>query len=399
MKNALTVFKKEFYRVMSDRRLIFTAILLPGLAIYIMYSLIGNALGDEIDDIETHTIVMYTENLPSDVEDLLMATEREFEIIDLSDSTIDEVKDGILNGEVDLLVRFPADFETTITNYDQVDYQLPEIYTYYNPGEKYSNNSYYLLNTVLSQYSLSISYTRFGEGMFVFLQDVTNEDHEIFDENKAQGQGFATLLPMLIIMFLFSGAMSIGPDSIAGEKERGTIATLLVTPIKRSELAIGKVLSLSIISLMSATSSFVGIMFSLPKLMQGESLSTNIYGITEYISIFGVLLATVLVIVGLISMVSAYAKTIKEASMLILPLYFVSIIVSFSTMFSGEAASNSLVYLIPIYSSVQMLISILTFELVPLNFVLMVSSSLVYVAVLIFIINKLFQSEKVMFSK
>lgn len=399
MKNAITVFKKEFYRVMSDRRLIFTAIFLPGLAIYIMYSLIGNALGNEVDDIETHAIIIYTENLPSDVEDLLIATERDFEFHEYSELTYDEIKEGILHGTIDLLVRFPADFETLILNYDQVDYQIPEIYTYYNPGEKYSNNAYYLTNSVLNEYSFSISYERFGDEMFVFQTDVTNEDHIIVDENKAQGQGFASLLPMLIIMFLFSGAMSIGPDSIAGEKERGTIATLLVTPIKRSELAIGKVLSLSVISLMSATSSFIGIMLSLPNLIGGDSLSTDIYGINEYISIFAVLLATVLVIVGLISMISAYAKTIKEASMLILPLYFVSIIVGISTMFSGEAATNPVMYLIPIYSSVNMLISVLTFEIVPIHFVLMMISSFVYVAILIFIINRLFQSEKVMFSK
>ena len=115
--------------------------------------------------------------------------------------------------------------------------------------------------------------------------------------------------------------------------------------------------------------------------------------------LLGVLIATVLVIVGLVSMISAYAKSIKEASMLILPLYFVSIIVGVSTMFSSEAASNPVMYLIPIYSSVNMLISVLTLDVVPLHFLLMVASSLVYVAILIFIINKLFQSEKVMFSK
>ncbi|MFQ7035420.1 MAG: ABC transporter permease subunit [Candidatus Borkfalkia sp.] len=52
--------------------------------------------------------------------------------------------------------------------------------------------------------------------------------------------------------------MGIAPESIAGEKERGTIATLLVTPIKRSELVVGKVLSLSALSSLSAISSFIG---------------------------------------------------------------------------------------------------------------------------------------------
>jgi sodium transport system permease protein len=212
------------------------------------------------------------------------------------------------------------------------------------------------------------------------------------------------LLPMLIVMFLFSGAMSIGPDSIAGEKERGTIATLLVTPVKRFEIAIGKVMSLSVISLMSATSSFVGIIFGLRNMMTAASdgeagLDASIYGANDYLMIIAVLFATVLVIVGIISVISTYARTIKEASMLILPFYFVSIIIGVSSMFSGEAATNTLMYLVPIYSSVNMLISILTFSVVPTHFMLMVISSVVYVSILIYVMNRLFQSEKVMFSK
>ena len=207
------------------------------------------------------------------------------------------------------------------------------------------------------------------------------------------------MLILLIIMFLFSGAMSIGPDSIAGEKERGTIATLLITPIKRSEIAIGKVLSLSVISLFSATSSFTGILLSLPKLMQGAEVDISIYGVREFVILFTVLLATVLFIVGIISVISAYAKTIKEASMLIMPVYFISIFIGVSTMMSGEANPNQMLYLIPIYNSVHVIISILTFEIVPTTFFIMVGSNLVYVAILIYILNKFFQSEKIMFAK
>lgn len=397
MKNAMTIFKKEFYRVMSDRRLIFTAILLPGLAIYVMYSFMGNAIGNEVEDIQEHTIILYEENMPDEITTLINDSEYDIEIHDFNELAFDDIKEQILQGQIDLLVRFPADFETSIDNYETSD--VPEVFTYYNPGEKYSSNAYGVVTGILGLYRNQVSLTRFGEDVYVFYTDLTNDEHVIMDEEKATGQGFASLMPMLIIMFLFSGAMSIGPDSIAGEKERGTIATLLVTPIKRSELAIGKVISLSLIALMSAASSFVGIMLSLPRLMQGQELDTNIYGLSEYLMLFGVLLATVLVIVGLVSMISAYAKSIKEASMLILPLYFVSIIVGVSTMFSGEASANLWVYLVPIYSSVNMLISVLTFEVVPLHFLLMVLSSIAYVGILIYIINKLFQSEKVMFSK
>ncbi len=400
MNNILTVFKKEFYRVMSDKRLIFTAIFLPGLAIYLMYSFMGNAIGNQVDEVESHTIILYTENMPDTLRDQIVGDDqRDVEFHDFDDMPYDDIKAGILEGDIDVLIRFPENFETTISQYDQPGYVVPEVMTSYNPGERYSNSAYYYLLSHLNAYGFDISYDRLGEDMFAFHTDLTNPDHIIMDEQRASGQSFAMLLPMLIVMFLFSGAMTIGPDSIAGEKERGTIATLLVTPIKRGELAVGKVMSLSIIALMSATSSFIGIFLSLPMLMQGEELDANIYGVGEYLSIFGVLLATVLVIVGLVSAISAYAKSIKEASMMILPLYFLSVIVGVSSMFSGEAATNPLMYLVPIYSSVNMLIGIMTFEIVPLHFLLMVISSVVYVAILIFIINKLFQSEKVMFSK
>lgn len=198
--------------------------------------------------------------------------------------------------------------------------------------------------------------------------------------------------------------MGIGPDSIAGEKERGTIATLLVTPVKRFEIAIGKVMSLSVISLMGATSSFIGIIFGLKNMLNSASggetgIDASIYGVNDYLMIVVVLFATVLVIVGIISVISTYAKTIKEAGMFIMPFYLVSIIIGLSSMFSGEAATNTLLYLVSIYSSVNMLISILTFNVVPMQLLLMVVSSVVYVSILIYVMNRLFQSEKVMFSK
>jgi sodium transport system permease protein len=229
--------------------------------------------------------------------------------------------------------------------------------------------------------------------------NATDDTYEIYDEQKATGQGVASLLPMLIVMFLFSGAMSIGPDSIAGEKERGTIATLLITPIKRRDIAIGKVMSLSLVSLMSATSSFIGIMLSLPKLMQGEEIDLAIYGVFEFVMLFTILLATVLVIVGLISIISAYAKTIKEASMLILPFYFGAVILGVTSMFSDDTQSNLFMYLIPLYNTIQMLIGILTFDINTAAYLVTIISSLVYVSIFVFILNRMFQSEKIMFSK
>lgn len=408
MKNALIVFKKEFYRVVSDKRLLFSTILLPGLMIFGMYSLMGNAIQGESEDVQNHELNIYTENIPSDIKTMMendilttaVEKKRIVEFTEVTNESFEDIEEMILNGEIDLFVTFDDNFIEVITNFDEANPVMPNLNTYYNPGEDYSSTAYSYFYSYLSFYKSSILNERYSEGVSVFTVDIANDNQEIFNRDEAIGKGFASIIPMLIMMFLFSGAMSIGPDSIAGEKERGTIATLLVTPVKRSEIAIGKVLSLSVIALMSAVSSFIGIILSLPKLMQmSGDLDVNIYGVKEYVQILVILLATVLVIIGIVSVVSAFAKTIKEASMLILPFYFISIIVGITSMFSKDAAESAYMYLIPLYSSVNMLVSILTFSVVPLHFTLTVISSVVYVAILIYIMNRLFSNEKVMFSK
>ncbi|MCK7484352.1 MAG: ABC transporter permease subunit [Bacillus subtilis] len=113
----------------------------------------------------------------------------------------------------------------------------------------------------------------------------------------------STLLPMLVVMFMFTGAMAIGPESIAGEKERGTIATLLVTPVKRREIALGKVFSLGVLSLISAAS----------VVRRHRSLVCRICSASRYVDveastasptaahILALMFSTVFVIVGVIS--------------------------------------------------------------------------------------------------
>lgn len=398
MKNILTVFRKEFYRVISDRRLLFTAVLLPGLAIYLIYSLMGNIIGGQMEEVETHEMIVYTEHMSEEFQAFLDSQDLNVRYEDGENLSASERDGMLLEGDMDLFLSFPEDFDEQLASYEGQT-SLPDVEMFYNPSKQFSSNTFYQFQSQLSVFQQAIGVERHGLDYYVFSINEGGEEYEVFDEQKATGQGLAALLPMLIVMFLFSGAMSIGPDSIAGEKERGTIATLLVTPVKRSDIAIGKVMSLSLVSLMSATSSFIGIMFSLPNLMQGENIDLSIYGAFEFFMLFTILLATVLVIVGLISIVSAYAKTIKEASMLILPFYFGAVILGVSSMFSDDTQTNVLFYVIPLYNTIQMLIGILTFEINTAAYLVTVLSSLVYVSIFVYILNRMFQSEKIMFSK
>ena len=106
-----------------------------------------------------------------------------------------------------------------------------------------------------------------------------------------------------------------------------------------------------------------------------------------------------LLLVALISIVSAFAKTMKEAQTLVMPLMLVVMFLGITAMFGNGASNNSAVYLIPLYNSVQSMVSILTFDISALHLLLTVGSNLVYALLGALVLTRMFRSEKIIFSK
>jgi len=210
------------------------------------------------------------------------------------------------------------------------------------------------------------------------------------------------MMPMLLFIFLFSGCMGLALESITGEKERGTLATLLVSPLKRSELAVGKILSLAALSFLSGAVTAIATILALPNLMAGgidESVGVAIYSITDYILLALVILTTLLVMVSMVSIVSAFSKTVKEAGQATMPLMIVVMLVGVSGMFGSGAPAEPIYYIIPLYSSVQSMSGIFSLDYSVVNIVLSCVSSIIYAGLGGFILTKMFNSEKIMFSR
>ena len=389
MKNILTVFKKEWDRVIKDRRLVLMVILLPGLLIFTIYSVMGTVINNQTEPMANIAIV----NEPASFTDFYSSYENldNLTVKEITASEIADYENLIDNKEWTMVISFPEDIE----NYDGLG-DKPVVYIYYNVNDLDSSNTVNRFTNYLQSYEKYLSELLFSDRVYFNLVQSSTE----MNENEIMGSVLSQLLPMLVIMFLFSGAMSIGPEAIAGEKERGTISTILITPVKRSEIAMGKILGLSVLSLLSAVSSFLGIILSLPKLMNYEGANIAIYGLGQYLLILLILFSTIFVIVGIISILSAYAKSVKEASAYIMPIYILTIIVSISTSFSSMESPNILLFIVPIFNSVQSLRAILTFSDQALIYTLItVFANIIYLGVFIYILNKMFNSEKIMFAK
>lgn len=382
---------KEFKRFFSDKRLAFTTIILPGLMIYIIYSIMGDGLMSAFSVDEDYKAKVYSYNAPESAYEV--AESVDIELIKTDD--IEGVKEQISEKECDALLIFPENFDEIVgENKDGTD--IPEIEIIYNQVEPKSSVTLQKIQAVFEAYRFELIKPAYN----IKATDVaTAED--------SAGMIFSMMLPMLLMIFIFTSCMGVAPESIAGEKERGTIATLLVSPIKRSEIAIGKILSLSGIALMSGTSSFLGVMLSLPKLMGADAMEgqeimdVSVYQPIQFVWVFLIILSSILMINALISVISANAKSVKEAMTLISPLMMVVMFVGIMPMLmgSGDTTAPIQAYIIPFYGIVQCLNDIFSFEYATINIVITIVSNLAYAFGLVFLLTKMFENEKVMFSK
>ncbi|QSX06528.1 ABC transporter permease [Sedimentibacter sp. zth1] len=391
MKSSIvTIIKKEFARFFGDKRLFFTTVIMPGLMIYIMYSLMGGAFSNVFSVDEEYASKVNIVNLPQSVETMLSELS-----LDKKDITVDDVtvsKEQIVNEKLDLLIVFPENFDEIVPSFDNISNEKAlNIDMYYNSASTKSQNIYSIISDILDKYETSLSNK--------FDINNTDEAHDLATEKASTGMMFSLIMPMLLMIFLFQACMAIAPESIAGEKERGTIAPLLVTPIKRSNLAIGKIIALAVIALLSGISSALGTMLSLPKLMNFGDVSAAVYGINDYILLGTVIISTILFLVAVVSILSANAKTIKEAQTSSAPLMFVITILGVTSMFGNGAKTELFYYFLPFYNSLQCMNSIFTFKVIQMNIIVAVLSNLAYTGIGVFVLAKMFKSEKIMFNK
>lgn len=393
--NVLTIMKKELARFLGDKRLAFSAILLPGIMIFVMYTFMGSAMENMFGGDDTPPEIAAV-NMPASISAMFEASELTYEEIDNGDTAaIDEKKELISTKDYDLLMVFPENFDTLVAEYANNGTPAPNLEMYYNSADTDSSAIYSQVYALLDTYETMMS-NRFDINR---VEDGDDTVADLASEKDASAQIFSYLMPFLLVIFLFSGCMAVAPEAIAGEKERGTLSTLLVTPLRRSELALGKILAITIIAVMSAASSTIGTILSLPNLMGSEAMELNIfYTVSDYLLLALVILCTVLLFVSLISILSAYAKSIKEAQTYVTPLMIVVMLIGISGMF-GLTFDSPLVYLVPVYNSVQCMSAIFSFELSQLSIIVTVVSNLVYCGLLVFLLTRMFNSEKIMFAR
>lgn len=380
MKEIQTIVNKEIHKFWGNKRTVFTTIILPGLAIWILYTALGGILKSRTNDSTLCNI--YTVNINSENE-IYQRISSFFLLTPVNGNSINEYKEKIAGGENSLLLIFPTCFseiEKGITD-------IPgEVQLYYNSSSNISVLSYESVISILNDFENSLCNA--------YNINSGSEKYDLSTEGKVVSL-LSNLLPMLLLGLVFSSGMTIAAESIAGEKENGTLNTLLVTPVLRRNIAFAKIIAMTIISTTSAISSFIGTIVSLPSLLNiSFSEVLNTYGIRDFTKLLFTLLSSVFVMVSLMLIISAISKNVKEAITAITPFTAGAMIIGMICISSEHVENSVPMYLIPFYNTAQILFGIFKQENTSVYFVVMIIANLFFAFLGSVILTKVFKSER-----
>lgn len=387
MNNIFAILKKELRRFFTDKRMLLS-LFLPGILIFIIYTAMGSVFSNFFNPSDDYNYIVYIDNPVEEFNVINTSSPYKIEIKNfnnLSNEEKENYKNDIKNEKIDLLICFESDFYNKLNNGEK-----PNVEIYYLSTSSASSNIYNYYFQTLNNNSMTINYNYFVNQNSDINYDLSTDE----DKSKVI---ITMVLPFILVIMLFTGCMNVTTESIAGEKERGTIATLLVTPVKRSEIALGKILALSVTSIVSSITSFLGLALSLPKLLQGTGdITLSMYGISNYIYVLLIIIVITILFTTLLSIVSCFSKSIKEANQYATPLMFLIMAISGATYFISN--NNWYLYLIPIFNSINCLSEIFSLNFNLVNFLITIISNIVYISLGVFVVTKMFDNEKVMFN-
>ena len=392
MKNVKHVFLKELRRFFTDKRML-AALFLPGIIIAVFYTIMGNMMSTTIastDVTDSTYVVAYSDNYGNAAKPLLIQSydlylgisdkektnKVEYHVVKIANLEAEKAK--VAAGTYDVLIAFSDDFETKITASRGNHIDL-----YYYGATRKATHAYQVLGSLVRA-----SY----DAYFVNIDSKGNPiAPNLAPKDYVGSQVMAIIFPMITVSLLFSTVVSICPDAVAGEKERGTMAAMLLTPVDRKEIALGKSLALLVTSLASGAVSFLGIAISLPRMMSGLSFSLDWW---TYVLLGFLVLTTLTLFVGVGMIVSTLTKSTKEATSYLGPMTVVFVALG---VLSGTANTTSLGFaFVPFLNITSCMSSILRGAVSVPYFAITIGMSAALTGVLMFLSAKMFSSERIM---
>ena len=401
LRNIGIVYRKELTEALRDRRTLITTFLVPLLMIPVlgagftgvMSMLYGNAKKEK-----SKVMVLGGADSPNVVESLKGSTK-----LNIVPTTADW-KNQIVEKEIRAAVEIPEGFQGNLANSNA---STVKIYIY--KGELKSELAVLNIETRLKEYRDGIATKRLEANRLPkdLLRPFEVKAQNVAPPEKEAGAILGGIIAYMLIFMCLNGAMHPAIDLTAGEKERGTMETILSSPVSRTHLVLGKFLLVLTASLITAVLLLMSVGISTTILQKSgvlNQLSEEEGEAPPQLTLKPTAVASVIIMAiplsvlfsaGLIA-IALFAKSYKEAQSYISPLMFVVVIPAVAAMLPGVDLTPKLA-IVPLLN-----VSLLCKELVTGEYhwnyiVLIFASTCVYAAGALYLAVKMFQRESVLF--
>ena len=379
--NLWNILKKELRELFRDKKSLSMMLIIPIFIPLIMLGMSALFESQTEKDINEYNTIGFAYNLSEAEKNI--AKEMDIKVVEGKE---DELKEKYENGEINLYVTKDENkYTLNIDSSDNTAYAQNLTEQYFNAYKSYLQQNYLTQNGVDADSVLNI---------------ITVEEKALEQDNY-----FADFIKnyafLFVIMAITVSATYPATDTTAGEKERGTLETLLTFPIKSKDIILGKFLGVTLSSIITGVISFI---LAIISLVIAENMFSIYDGLDIMFTPLSMVMAFIIIIVysffisGLCISIASTCKTFKEAQSALTPLTFIS-------LFPGMIAFMISITTTPLLSVVPFLNYSLIFTDINagnvnwLNIALMIISTFIYIAIVLGYIIKQYKSEKVLFSK
>jgi sodium transport system permease protein len=350
----LVVFKKEMLEILRDRRTLI-AIALAALATPTVLFVISQVTTKTAT--QTYT-VGYSGDIPTGLDILFNATGLKLErVADPAAAAKQQVDIGV--------VFTPSGIEE-----------------YFDPTRQSAQIADVRLQTIISRYDaakIAASLQEKGVDPSV-LNPLPIQQHPLSSPVQAAGNSFLSFfLPYILITMSLTGGLSAALDTSAGERERRTLESLLLTPTPRSHVLIGKILAVSLLSLTAALAAIVSMLVALSQIQFGGRQGALEVVLSPVAAIVMVWLAVLLAgsFSSLTIALGTLARNFRQGQAYATPLYFITIFPAAIVLFIPDFNPSLGYYLIPILNAVLVLRDAIVHNAVAWSSLAVTSASLV----------------------
>jgi len=322
------VYKKELKELLRDKKTLMFVVLLPVLifpVIFAIVAFIGTQAALDADQKVNKYVIINGEYAQEFTDKVFY--HKSFELYKGSKTfnTIEELKAGVTAGDIDMGIYLPSNAVKTLDSGEQSKWQVV-----FNDA-KSINFLFDRVKELAQEYSDVLQAEKlksFGIEEYAhksILNPIEVVKVDTADKRENLGEKIGAYLPYLLIPLVLMGATYPAIDLGAGEKERGTLETLLLTPITRTELVLGKFITLLTTSIASTTITVVSMGCWVAVALAFADLdfiktAFSTLAVTDLLMIFVLLLPLAAIFSSLALAISIYARTFKEAQNYMAPL-------------------------------------------------------------------------------